>query len=313
MSHTIRIGLDIGGTKTEIIALEKNNDKPLYRKRVPSVQGPERTVQNVSELVDEAEATLGRTGTVGIGIPGSLHPQTGLVQNSQRLELSGHNLKKQLEDRLKRPIRIENDANCFTLSEAIDGAGAGARLVLGLIIGTGVGGGLVFEKKLYSGGANIAGEFGHNPLPWPTREEFERHPNCTGCHGHGCIDAWVSGPSFKRDYNENNPDQAAEPLSNHDIIRCYRQGKTTAVEAFEHYTDRLARTLATLINALDPDLIVAGGGMSNIPELYEIVPQKIETYCFGGDLNTAFKPALHGDASGVRGAAWLWNDDLHVG
>ncbi len=332
----MRIGIDLGGTKTEIICLDKNNGKELYRQRIPTARGDYRTtVKALAGLVEQAEKTLGLKGTVGIGIPGTMSRETGLVKNANSTWIIGHPLNKDLGEALKRPVRIENDANCFAVSESVDGAGEGHALVFGVIIGTGCGGGIAINGRAHTGLNNIAGEWGHNPLPYPRvfvqdpkalTERFERFeagqeklhtyfaddvetseypgPLCF-CGRRGCLETWISGTGFKNDYAR----VTGEEKSTHDIIAATRDGEPKACAALNRYTDRLARALAGIINTLDPDIIVLGGGMSNVATLYRDVPDIWGKYTFSDTVKTALAPARHGDSSGVRGAAWLWGQN----
>lgn len=271
---TPRIGIDLGGTKIEIVALDDAGAE-IFRKRVPTPQGEyEATVRTVSGLVLEFESLSKRTGTVGIGIPGALSRVTGLVKNANSTCLIGQDLKGDLERALKREVRIANDANCFALSEAVDGAGKGAEVVFGVILGTGVGAGIVVKGEVLTGPNAIAGEWGHNPLPLPGKEDLPLR-DCY-CGRRGCIEAYLSGPALQRD-----PDM-------------------------DRYEERLARALAGVINILDPHVIVLGGGISNLQRLYANVPARWQRYVFSDQVATRLAPPVHGDSSGVRGAAWLW-------
>jgi len=271
----LRIGIDLGGTKIELIALDSSG-REVLRKRVPTPQGDyAATIATVASLVLDTEKELGGNGKVGIGIPGALSRVTGLVKNANSTCLIGHDLKGDLEKALGREIRIENDANCFSLSEAIDGAGKGAKVVFGVILGTGVGAGIVVNGEVLVGLNAIAGEWGHNPLPLP-RETDLPLPGCY-CGRKGCIEAYLSGPALAKD-GEN----------------------------LDRYEERLARALAGVINILDPDVIVLGGGISNVARLYANVPVLWQPYVFSDQVATRLAPPVHGDSSGVRGAAWLW-------
>ena len=272
---TIRIGIDVGGTKIELLALD-GAGREAFRKRVATPQGDYgATVDAIASLVGETEDRLKERGSVGIGIPGALSRVTGLVKNANSTCLIGHDLKGDLERALGREVRIENDANCFALSEAVDGAGKDARVVFGVILGTGVGGGIVVDRQVLTGPNAIAGEWGHNPLPLPRKEDLPL-PDCY-CGRKGCIETYLSGPALERD------------------------GKD-----MDRYEERLARSLAGVINILDPDAIVLGGGISNVPRLYASVPKRWGAYVFSDQVATKLLPPVHGDASGVRGAAWLW-------
>jgi fructokinase len=299
----MRIGVDLGGTKIEAIALERDG-ATLVRRRVPAPRTDyQATLDAVCELVASIERETGRRGTIGIASPGALSKVTGLVKNSNSTRLNGKPLDRDLSRRLGREVRIENDANCFALSEAVDGAAAEARVVFGVILGTGVGGGLVIDRVVVSGRNHIAGEWGHNPLPWP-RDDERPGPPCY-CGKTGCIETFLSGPAFSRAYRE----AGARELPPEAIAAAAAAGRADAVAAFEHYEDRLARSLAAVINVLDPDAIVLGGGLSNITHLYEKLPALVEHYTFSDTIDTPIVRARHGDSSGVRGAAWLWPPD----
>jgi len=284
----LRIGVDIGGTKIEALALDAAGHE-VFRKRIPTPRGDyEATVAAVVSLVAEAGA-----GTVGVGIPGALSRATGRVKNANSTWLIGRSLKEDLEKALKREIRLENDANCFTLSEAVDGAGQGARVVFGVILGTGVGGGIVVDGRVLTGPNAIAGEWGHNPLPLPTEADLPLPP-CY-CGRFGCIETYLSGPGLARDHEQ----LTGKRLTPEEIVSL--QG-----ESLKRYEERLARALATVINLLDPDVIVLGGGMSNIERLYGEVPRLWGRHVFSDRVTTRLARHAHGDSSGVRGAAWLW-------
>jgi predicted NBD/HSP70 family sugar kinase len=327
----LRLGIDFGGTKTEIIGLNGINGKELFRKRVATPRDDyEQTLQSFKTLVNEAESNLGMTGTVGIGIPGSISRDTGLVKNANSTWVIGKPLQKDLEKLLEREVRIQNDANCFTVSEAVDGAGQKTEVVFGVIIGTGCGGGITIDGKIVEGLNGITGEWGHNRLPMPriylpNSPEFDfddqfktsNYPYITDdkswsefpgpacyCGERGCQETWISGTGFKRDYKLVN----GEEISTHDIITNARKGEPNASAALERYIDRLARSLSSVINVLDPDVIVLGGGMSNVPALYTEVPKVWGKYVFSDTVRTKLLSPIHGDSSGVRGAAWLWND-----
>jgi fructokinase len=285
----LRIGIDLGGTKIEAIALEGSRE--VFRKRIPSPRGSyEATLSAVASLVSE----IGE-GTVGVGIPGALSRVTGLVKNANSTWLIGKALKADLEKALQREIRLANDANCFALSEATDGAGKGAAVVFGVILGTGVGGGIVVHGKVLGGPNAIAGEWGHNPLPAPTVEDLPLPP-CY-CGRQGCIETYLSGPGLSRDYEQ----ATGRRLPAEEIV-------SLGNEVLARYEERLARALASVINVLDPDVIVLGGGMSNVARLYTEVPRLWSRYVFSEDVATRLARPAHGDASGVRGAAWLWDD-----
>ncbi|MDP1628357.1 ROK family protein [Parvibaculum sp.] len=296
----MRIGIDLGGTKIEALALDGAGHERA-RRRIPAPHGDyAATVAAIRDLVAALESETGETGTVGIGMPGTLSPATGLVKNANSTWLIGHPFGADLEAALARPVRLANDADCFALSEASDGAGAGARSVFGVILGTGVGGGIVMNGALVSGPNAIAGEWGHNPLPWMLPDEYPG-TDCY-CGKKGCIETWLSGPAFAREYAAEN----AEPLTPEEIAAAALEGARPARLAIRRYSDRLARALAHLVNILDPEIIVLGGGMSNIAALYEEVPARWGAYVFSDTVATQLRPHKHGDASGVRGAAWLW-------
>ncbi len=298
----LRLGIDLGGTKIELIALGPAHDE-LLRRRVPTPPGDYAgTLAAIVALVEDAERELGTRGTVGIGTPGAVSPATGLMKNCNSTCLNGQALKQDLERLLAREVRIANDANCFALSEASDGAGAGAEVVFGVILGTGCGAGVVVRGHVLSGPNAIAGEWGHNPLPWP-RDDERPGPACY-CGKHGCIETWVCGPGLSRDLRTT----AGLDLPAHEIVRRAEAGDTACETALLRYEDRLARGLAHVINVLDPDVIVLGGGLSNIARLYGNVPRLWARHVFSDRVDTRLVPPRHGDSSGVRGAAWLWNE-----
>ena len=303
----MRIGVDLGGTKIEAIALSAAGEE-LQRRRVSTPRDYESCVDAIVDLVVTVEQSVGERGTVGIGIPGTIVPRTGCVKNANSVWLNGQPLGDDLERRLGRPVRVMNDANCFTLSEATDGAAAGADVVFGVILGTGVGGGIVVDGRCLDGANLIAGEWGHNPLPWVMPDEYPG-PSCY-CGKCGCIEAWLSGPGFERDHGE----RAGVGMSAPDIVRAASEGDTTAVASLTRYKDRLGRALASLVNVLDPDVIVLGGGMSNVAGLPEAVCAALPRYILAtgaesDPIGTRVVRARHGDSSGVRGAAWLWPVD----
>ena len=293
------LGIDLGGTKIEIIALDTQGET-LLRKRIKTPKESYQAIlQAIAELVHQTEKQLGQVGTLGIGTPGSLSPKTGLLRNSNTVLLNGRPFKTDLEAILKRPVPIENDANCFALSEAVDGAGEGAASVFGVIIGTGTGAGIVIQGKVLTGVNAIAGEWGHNPLPWPQPSELPGL-DCY-CGKKGCIETWLSGPGlarhFKLDYHKS--------LDARQIVAASEQGDPEAERALQAYEDRLARGLSHVINILDPEVIVLGGGLSNIQRLYKNVPKIWGNFIFSDCVCTQLLPPAHGDSSGVRGAAWL--------
>ena len=295
----MRIGIDLGGTKIELIALASNGTE-LLRKRVSTPKGSyESTLDAIISLIHNAESTLQEKGSLGIGIPGTLSPDHGHVKNANSTCLIGKDLKGDIEVRLKRHIRIANDADCFTLSEASDGSAASAASVFGVIIGTGVGGGIAINQSLISGPNAICGEWGHNPLPWQTQADHPIPP-CY-CGKKGCIESYLSGPGFERDYLS----LSKEKKTAIEIAKRINSDPY-ANEAIEKYINRFARSLSTVINILDPEVIVLGGGMSNIDAIYQGVEKVWQNYVFSDKVNTKICKALHGDSSGVRGAAWLW-------
>lgn len=297
----MRIGVDLGGTKTEALALSDDGTE-LIRRRVPTRRDSyEDVVDTVAGLVRALEAELGATGTVGAGTPGAISPATGTIKNANLTLLNGRPLDRDLSAALDREVRITNDANCLALSEATDGAGAGYRTVFSVILGTGVGGGITVDRTIVSGPNAIGGEWGHNPLPWPRADELPG-PDCY-CGLAGCIETWLSGPGMADDYRRatgNTADSRA-------VVDAARAGDVSAAAALERYIDRLGRGLSSIINVLDPDVIVLAGGMSQIDELYEGVTSGWDQYVFSDRVDTPLVRAAHGDSSGVRGAAWLWD------
>ncbi len=304
---SVRFGVDLGGTKTEIIALDQAGTE-LYRKRVPTDRrGYEAIVAMLAGLVEEAEGALGVRGTVGVGIPGTVSSRTGLVKNANTTELIGHALDRDLGARLGREVRCMNDANCLALSEAVDGAGAGHRVVFAVIVGTGCGAGIVMDAKPWTGANMVAGEWGHNPLPWMTDEEFPG-VSCW-CGQRGCIERYLSGTGFADEYERVSGHRLRAP----EVVERMREGDAGASAVFRRYVDRLARSLAQVINVLDPDVIVLGGGMSNVDELYQLVPPLLSRHVFGGEAFTPLRKNHYGDSSGVRGAAWLFSSSADGG
>lgn len=296
----IRIGVDFGGTKIEAAALG-DDGAVLARQRKPNPGDYPSALRAVKDLVVRVETEAGVSGaSVGVGMPGSLSPRSGLMRNSNSVWLNGKPFKEDLQRTLGREIRMENDANCFTLSEATDGAGKGAEVVFGVIIGTGCGGGVVVRGRTVEGRNRIGGEWGHTPLPWPSAAERGAH-QCW-CGRIDCLETWVSGTAFGQDYQR----ATGESLSGDEIITRMRAGETEAGAAFDRYVDRLGRGLAVIGDILDPHVIVLGGGMSNTDELYAAVPPVMARYLFSDVFETRILRATHGDSSGVRGAAWLW-------
>jgi len=298
----MRIGIDLGGTKIEIIALNDAGEV-LLRRRLDTPKGDYRaTLATIQTLVEQAESELGETGTVGLATPGAVSAQTGRIKNSNSVCLNNQPLKQDLEELLQRELRLANDANCFALSEAIDGAAAGADSVFGVILGTGTGGGLVINGHIHTGANFIAGEWGHNALPWP-RDDERPGPTCY-CGQSGCIETFLSGPGMSADHQQ----RTGQSMSAEQIVSSAEQGESSCRLSLELYMDRLVRALAHVINIFDPEVIVLGGGMSNITMLYEQVPQSWANWVFSDHIVTKLLAPLHGDSSGVRGAAWLWND-----
>jgi fructokinase len=295
-----RIGVDLGGTKIEFVALE-HDGRELHRHRIPTPRFDyEGTVRAVAEGAQSIEKKLGRRATVGMGIPGTISTKTGLVKNANSTWLNGKPFDKDLSRALGREVRCANDANCLAVSEATDGAGAGRHVVFAVILGTGCGGGIAVDGRVHSGSNGVAGEWGHNTLPWMRPEEYPG-PACY-CGRNGCLETWISGTGLEADYTRTTGNEVKGP----EIIARSSAGEPAAVAAFDRFEDRLTRGLAQLINLLDPDVIVVGGGASQIPRLYQDVPGRLREYVFGREADTPIVPAKHGDSSGVRGAAWLW-------
>ena len=294
----MHIGIDLGGTKIEALLLDTTG-QALWRKRVATPQGQyQATLESLQALVLEAEKVAGQTCSVGLGTPGAISPATGLMKNSNSTVLNGKPFKADLEQLLQRSLAMANDANCFALSEATDGAAVGANVVFGVIVGTGTGAGIVVNGNVLLGANAIAGEWGHNPLPWPTPTELAGKP-CY-CGKQGCIEMWLSGPSFEAQYTA----LSGEVLKAQQIVALAAQ-QTLAEQVIQAYSRRLAKSLAHVINILDPDVIVLGGGLSNIQRLYTDVPKLWGEYVFSDHVSTRLVPPHYGDASGVRGAAWL--------
>lgn len=292
----LRIGIDLGGTKTEGAVLAANGDI-LHRERrpTPQAQGYRAILANIRDLVLDLERCAGQDCTVGIGTPGAISSKTGGLKNSNTTCLNGQPLKEDLEALLSRELRLENDANCFALSEALDGAGQGYGVVFGVILGTGVGGGIVFHGRLHSGVQHIAGEWGHNVLE-------ANGPPCY-CGKHGCVETFLSGPGFVHDYRMAGGDPTHDARA---IVQAAGNGQTIAQAALQRYLERFGRALSMVVNILDPDAIVLGGGLSNIARLYDTGRKQLALYSFNDELRTALLPHRHGDSSGVRGAAQLW-------
>lgn len=295
---TTRIGIDLGGTKIEGIALS-GDGRILARRRVSTPRAYEGTLEAIASLVRDIENAVGEEASVGVGIPGAVQPN-GLVKNANSTWLIGKPLIRDLSSMLRRAVRAANDANCFAISEALDGAGAGFDVVFGVILGTGVGGGIVVRRRALDGPNLIAGEWGHNQLPWMHDDE-RPGPPCY-CGKHGCIETFLSGPGFAADFAR----ATGRDLPSRAIVDDAAQGNRDALAAVDRYHDRLARALSSVINVVDPDVIVLGGGMSNLPGLAEAVEARLAPYVFSNDVRTRVVGNVHGDSSGVRGAAWLW-------
>jgi fructokinase len=295
----MRIGIDLGGTKTELLAMATGG-AVLWRRRIPTPRDFDQTVAGLASLVAEAEIHLGQRGSVGVAIPGCETPD-GTIKNANSTWLNGRHLRAGLELALNRPVRLANDANCFALSEAHDGAGAGAATVFGVIAGTGVGGGLVVDGRILGGAHGVGGEWGHIPLPWPTTDEIQNAPPCY-CGKRGCIEVWCSGPGLAGDLHRVTG--ATMPAEN----IAASQGREE-MAAMDRLVDRLARGLAVVANIVDPDVFVLGGGLSNVPRLTRDLPALVEQYAFTLGAPPKIVRNTHGDASGVRGAAWLWPEN----
>jgi fructokinase len=300
----MRIGVDLGGSKIEVIALDDDRTI-LWRERTPTPRGNyPATIEAIRDGIAAAERATGRAGTIGVGIPGAISPASGLVKNANSIWLNGRPLHRDLAAALGRPVRVANDADCFALSEATDGAGAGAGTVFGAILGTGVGGGLVIGGQLLAGPNAIAGEWGHNPLPWPADDE-RPGPSCY-CGQSGCIETFLSGPGLARSAASLGGGAAVDDADAMSVVARADAGDETARRALALYADRLARGLAAVINIVDPDVVVLGGGLSNMAWLYDAVPKLWPRWVFSDRVATRLLPPVHGDSSGVRGAAWLW-------
>mgnify|MGYP006114903213 FL=1 len=296
----MRIGIDMGGTKIEGIALADSGEE-LLRIRIKSPRHDyEATVEAITGIVHRIEAETDQKGTVGIGIPGAISPQTGLVKNANSTWIIGRQFDVDLEKAMARKIRLENDANCLAVSEAVDGAGAGAKVVFAIIIGTGCGGGIAIDQKVHGGLHSIAGEWGHISLGWMRPEEYPG-VDCY-CGQRGCLETFISGTGFENEYEK----QTGVHKSGHEIAELLEQNDVDAEKVAQIYENRLARAIATAVNIMDPDVLVLGGGMSNLSRIYKNLPALVQKWTFGGEFTTPIRPAKHGDSSGVRGAAWLW-------
>ncbi|WP_345945265.1 fructokinase [Granulicella sp. dw_53] len=296
----MRIGIDLGGTKIEALAIDKDG-KELLRYRVPTPREDyEGTIAAMVGLVQRIEKETGAVGTVGAGIPGSVSSRTGLVKNANSTWLNGMPFDRDLSAAMGREVRVANDANCLAVSEATDGAAAGKRVVFAVIVGTGCGGGVALNGQVHAGINGVGGEWGHNPLPWASPEEYPG-PVCY-CGKRGCLEMWISGTGVARDFLEVTGRAQSGP----EIMAACEAGVPDAVAAVERLEDRLARALAHVINILDPDVFVFGGGLSKVERIYREVPKRLSRYVFGGETETPLLQAKFGDSSGVRGAAWLW-------
>lgn len=301
MKRPLRIGIDLGGTKIAAVALNANGTTVANARVATPRNDYDATIGTIAALIADVEAQAGQPGTIGIGIPGSLSPRTNLVRNANSTWLNGQDFGRDLTDRLGRDVRLANDANCFALSEARDGAAAGAGVVFGVILGTGCGGGIVVDGGLLNGPLGIAGEWGHNPLPWPDATE---HPGPTcWCGQQGCMETWVSGPGLSADFAR----RTGEALSVEEIANLAAQEDANALICLDAHESRLARGLANVVNMVDPDVIVVGGGLSALPYLYDTLAERMAQYIFSDVVDVAIRAPQFGDASGVRGAAWLWD------
>lgn len=301
MTHeSLRIGVDLGGTKIEAVALDPSGEILARRRVATPAEDYDAIIRAVASLVHDLELETQRRGTVGVGAPGSISTHTGLAKGSNTAVVNGKPLQADLSTALARDVRVENDANCFALSEAVDGAGRGASVVFGVILGTGVGGGVVVDGRVIPGRNHVAGEWGHIPLPWMTQEEFPGHP-CFCGHG-GCIETFLCGAGLRRAYSGRAGVERSVP----EIVSLADKGDAAALATLDAYQDRLSRALAMVVNLLDPDVIILGGGLSNIARLYDGLDARVARHAFTDALDTKILRNAHGDSSGVRGAAWLW-------
>lgn len=300
-NDTLKIGIDLGGTKISAVVMSKDNTV-LKQLRIPSPQGSyEKTMQALIQVINELESTLSHKAQIGIGLPGSISPKTGLIQNANSTWLIGKPLDKDLMQAMDREIRFANDADCFALSEATDGAAAGKQNVFGVIVGTGCGGSLIINQKIVTGPRGISGEWGHTPLPWPDHSEV----NATKCWcgQNGCLETWISGTGLGKDHER----VTGESIPAKEVVERAEEGDQSALQTLDRHASRLARGLAVIVNIIDPDVIVLGGGLSNVSSLYQKVPEAMKPYIFSDNKEVAIVPPEYGDDSGVRGAAWLWN------
>lgn len=296
----IQVGVDVGGTKIEAAALDARDGRFLARVRLPNPGSYDAAIRTVCELVERVERKAGGRGTVGVGAPGSISPRTGTMRNANSTWLNGRHFREDLSAALGREVRLANDANCLALSEVVDGAATGARVVFAAILGTGCGGGLVVDGRIVEGAHGISGEWGHVPLPWPTSEELDATP--CWCSKRGCLETWISGTGLQQDHWR----ATGHRLSGEEIIEAARAGDAAAGATLSRYIDRLARALAMVCTVIDPDVIVLGGGLSNVTELYERLPDRVRELVFSDFWDGRIVPARWGDSSGVRGAARLW-------
>ena len=302
----MRLGIDMGGTKTEIVALGQGGEERLRRRVATPRDDYATTIRTIADLVRDVESGLNAIGSVGVCIPGTVSPATGLVKNANTEWVNGRPLDRDLTDALGRPVRVANDGNCLALSEAVDGAAAGAEVVFAAVLGTGCGGGIAIGGRPLIGRNAVAGEWGHTPLPWPQGDEVDAPP-CF-CGQHGCLETWISGTGLARDFAA----VTGKPASAPDIVERAAAGGAAAAAALDRLYDRLGRALTVVVDILDPNVIVLGGGLSNHAPLYTRVPEIIAGRVLGGEFDTPVRQAVHGDSSGVRGAAWLWAEGEEV-
>jgi len=296
----LRLGIDLGGTKIATMLLDESGEV-LAKQRIPSPQNSYwKTIEAIVDLISAMDREVGEKAKIGIGMPGSISPGTGLVQNANSTWLNAKPFKQDIEEALQRPVRLANDANCFALSEASDGAGASALSVFGVILGTGCGGGLVINSKLLDGPHGISGEWGHNPLPWPDLDEVHG-PQCW-CGRNGCLETWISGPGMSEDHKRNT----GKTRTAEDISKRAAEGHAEERQTLNRYASRLARGLAMVVNIIDPERIVLGGGLSQVTHLYNVIPALMQPHLFCDAGDVRILPPRHGPESGVRGAAWLW-------
>jgi len=296
----VQLGVDFGGTKIEAAVIDSHGEF-LARVRTPTPDSYDQSIRDVCALIERAEREAGARGSIGVGMPGSVNPRDGRMHNANTTFLNGRAFREDLQVALGRPVRVANDANCLALSEVVDGAGRGAHCAFAVILGTGLGGGLVVDGAIVEGGGGISGEWGHVPLPWMHEKEYPG-PACW-CGRHGCLETLISGSGFQADYRR----RSGQALAGADIVAAARSGERLATETLDAFIDRLARAFAMVVNIIDPDIFVLGGGMSNVTEIYEQVPSRIPAYVFGGNWEGRIAPARWGDSSGVRGAARLWS------